>query len=520
MHAIANPEEERLSFSGQDNSRRDFLKILGRGAALYGAGSAGLLKGSWAQTGIPDDLHLADGEEWEFYKPGVYDADDQKIIDKFQAQLNDLDSRGKISFADLMSGKYKADQPGGGNVRGLISHEEAMKIYTNFGCWNPLFSDAQYASKTPFGKPIVVPTVGVDEYMPPMPPGIGDYMVVSHWNGATNLYKPVYEGHTLYSVIDWQHFRDITPAAGSHYRTFELSGTGRCFNQKGEIVSEGANILTESFRRHKDKAKRNKGGIRAWESPDWWHQRPVYQYTDKDWDTIIAMWKAEKRRGLEKLYWDDVKVGDEPWPLTDSPILAEVTTNMMFTMPKWATDTKKNILDPAVFKTMVKNKQGIYVPPEHVSKGEETDKHPGMEDMPPDYANRDGRSVVQNSFCAKWAANMLYNWIGDYGWVERMGWDIMAKPPGYPLSVIPYLPRNDYPDLFDQVPYLDKVPSMKGRMAITHPLEGDIITNRGYVTGKYEKNGEYFVNLSWWCETYDKYVVQEGFATVKLPKRA
>ena len=61
---------------------------------------------------------------------------------------------------------------------------------------------------------------------------------------------------------------------------------------------------------------------------------------------------------------------------------------------------------------------------------------------------------------------------------------------------------------------------MKGRVAITHPMEGDIITNRGYVTGKYEKNGEYFVNLVWWCETFDKYVVQEGFATVKLPKKA
>jgi acyl dehydratase len=503
----------------QNRSRRDFLRLLGQGAAIYGVGSMGLLSRSWAQSKVPADLHLADGPEWEFYKPGVYDEDDQKIINAFQTELDKIDSRGKVSFADLTSGKFQFSQPGGGNVRGVISHQEAMKVVDNFGGRNPLFTDAEYAKKTKYGKPIVPPVVGVDEYMPPMPAGIGDYMVVSHWNGTTNIYRPVYEGDTLYSVIDQQHYRDITPAAGSSYRTFVLSGTGRCFNQRGELVSEGANIVSESFRRHKDKAKRNKGGIRAWESPDWWHQRPVYQYTNKDWDTIIAMWKAEKRRGSENLYWDDVKVGDQPWPLTNSPILTDVTTNMMFTMPQWATDTKTNVLNPEIFKTMVKNDQGIYVPPAHRVKKEDTEVHPGMEDMPKEYANRDGRSVVQNSFCAKWAAIMLYNWIGDNGWIERMGWDIMAKPPGYPESVIPLIPKQDYPELFDQRPYLDKVPFMKGKCAETHPLEGDIITNRGYVTGKYQKGNDYFVNLVWWCETFDKYVVQEGFATVKLPKR-
>jgi len=509
-----------MNVTQRSRNRRDFLKLIGQGAAVLGAADTGLLDRLWAQSTVPEDLHLADSEEWEFYKPGVYNKDGQKIIDNFRAQLDELNKRGKVSFQDLISGKYKFSQPGGGNVRGIISHEEATKVYNNFGCGNSLFADPAYAAKTRYGKPIVVPIVAVDEYMPPMPAGIGDYMVVSHWNGTTNFYKAVYEGDTLYSVIDQQHFVDITPPAGSHYRTFVLSGTGRCFNQKGEVVSEGANVLTESFRRHKDKAKRNKGGIRAWESPDWWHQRPAYHYTDNDWNAIIAKWKSETRRGAKPLYWDDVKVGDEIPPLTNSPILAEVTTDMMFFMPKWATDTRKKAIDPKLSKTLVKNRQGIYVPPEYLIKKEDTEMHPGMEDMPKEYANRDGRSVVQNSFCAKWAANMLYNWIGDDGWVERMGWDIMPKPPGYPVSVIPPIPRKEMPDLFDQYPYLDKVPFMKGKTSEAHPLEGDIITNRGYVTGKYQKDGAYFVNLIWWCETYDMYIVQEGFATVKLPRKA
>ncbi len=497
----------------KNSSRRDFLKLLGQSAAVAGVGSTGLLgRWSWAQSGVPADMHLADGDEWETFKPGVYDADDQKILKDFQAQLDQISSRGKLAFADLIK---KDDWKHGANVRGQVTHEERMKVVNNFGGENPLFKDEEYARKTKYGKPIVPPVVVVDEFMPPMPAGVGDYMVVSRWNGATNIYKPVYEGDTLYSVVDQQHYRDITPAAGCKYRTFVLSGTGRVFNQKGELVGEGANVLTESFRRRKDKSKRFK--IRAWESPDWWHQRPIYQYTDKDWDTIIGMWKKEKRRGSTPLYWDDVKVGDQPDPLTNSPILADITVNMMFTMPQWATDLKKNILDPAAFKTLVKNNQGIYVPPEHLEKGVDNDPNHKAE---VEQANRDGRSVVQNSFCAKWAAIMLYNWIGDNGWIERMGWDIMAKPPGYPESVIPPIPQQDIPALFDQLPYLDKVPFLKGKCAEAHPLEGDIITNRGYVTGKYQKDNEYFVKLVWWCETFDKYIVQEGFATVKLPKKA
>jgi hypothetical protein len=128
--------------------------------------------------------------------------------------------------------------------------------------------------------------------------------------------------------------------------------------------------------------------------------------------------------------------------------------------------------------------------------------------------------VVQNSFCAKLAAIMLYNWMGGHGWVERMGWDIMPKPPGYPESVIPPVPKQYIPAAFDKYPYLDKVPFLKGKRAYCHPLEGDVITNRGYVIDKYKKDDEYFADLIWWCETIDKIIVQEGFATVKLPKKA
>jgi hypothetical protein len=114
---------------------------------------------------------------------------------------------------------------------------------------------------------------------------------------------------------------------------------------------------------------------------------------------------------------------------------------------------------------------------------------------------------------------MLYNWMGPEGWLQRIGWDIMELLPGYSEDVIPPVPGDLRPALFDKYPYLEKVPYMRGCRAAWHGLEGDTIISRACVTDKYVENGEYFVDLTWWSQTLDKYLVEEGFATVKLPKR-
>ena len=51
-------------------------------------------------------------------------------------------------------------------------------------------------------------------------------------------------------------------------------------------------------------------------------------------------------------------------------------------------------------------------------------------------------------------------------------------------------------------------------------MEGDLIICRACVTDKYRQGNEYFTDLVYWCETFDKYLVEEGFVTVKLPKKA
>jgi len=143
----------------------------------------------------------------------------------------------------------------------------------------------------------------------------------------------------------------------------------------------------------------------------------------------------------------------------------------------------------------------------------------------------DGRAVFWNVMVHRWVVGMLYDWMGDQGWLQRIGRDMMDVPPGAsPKDVnykdvkgktyIPSIPEKSFPALFDKYPYLDKVPFMKGKRGDWHGLSGDTAINKAYVIDKYQKNNEHFVDLIWWVETLDKDLILEGYATVKLPNKA
>ena len=498
--------------------RRDFVRTVGQGVVLAGAGGFGLPGILWAQSGPPSLPHApkvsaqTDWNEWEVYYPGQYDAHDSGVLKAFQAQLDRINQRGDVDIGALVSGKLSGTP---GIVEGhQISLEEMMTYANTYTLGNPFYADESYARHTKFGRQVAFPLI-YELYIFPylaLNAGIGDYMLVSRHNDTHNYYKPYFEGDTIFIVIDQQKFVDTTPAEGSYYRSFAMSVSARYFNQNGELAGQTATVLQNSFRRHKDPAKRNPDGVIVWENPDWWHHRPIYHYTDKDWDAIIALWKSEKPRGATPLYWDDVKVGDQPTPSAIGPILPDQVNNIMFAALPWNAAIKQNVLNQDTFRTMVKNPQGIYVLPEHREK-----KPADTPFADKELANRDGRCKISNGVAPRCAIGMLSNWMGDAGWLHRVGWTQMSDLPGYDLSTVPDYPKSAMPALFDKYPYLDKVPFMRGRLD-THPMEGDLFISRAYVTGKYEQAGEYFVDLTWWTESFDKYLLGEGFATIKLPK--
>jgi acyl dehydratase len=479
----------------------------------------------------------ADGGAWEYYYPGKYDAQDATVLARFRADLAAVTNiAGKIDIGGVVSGRLiNANTPSVSwnpmENNFLITRDSMLKHAHMYLNDNPLFSDDTYARNAGYQGSIAFPLLFTNECMPAMPKsaGIGDYFVVSSHNDVVTYYRPIRAGDRLYTIYTERDVTDITPAAGSHHRTFALSGSCKVYNQNAELVAEGANILKESFRRHADPARRNPDGAHAWESPDWW-QRKAHVYTDADWQTLIAAWRSEARRGGVPLYWDDVTVGTTIGPRYSSPIISDVETDMMFEVPQFAVDIKRQVLDAEIFPKMVRNAQGIYVLPENLTKkpaprpfsgaGRDTDTRTQM--RTPEIANRDGRATIQNAVLPKYVAGMIYDWMGDHGWLQRIGWDIMWTIPGYDESVIPPIPSILYPALFDKFPVFDRVPQMKAKGATTswHALEGDIIVSRAYVTGKYRQNGDYLVDLSWWCETFDGYLVERGFATVRLPRKS
>lgn len=480
---------------------------------------------------------LFDKTEFEFYMRGVYDEEDQRLLTSFRNELDAIKNRGQVDISALVAGKLTG-LPGVSDKPNKITKKTMEAYARNYLPDSRLLTDEQYAKSIGFQGIPAYYFLLEPNFMPPMPTGVyfGDYMVVSGHNDTMSYYKPIYEGDEIWTVFDYKDFQDITPLAGSYYRTFAVSGRAKLYNQRGELVAEGENIIKESFRRYKDPAKRS--AMRAWESPDWWHQRPHYIYTDADWDFIREVWKNEVSRGPEKLYWDDVNVGDFPCKSIGGPVLLDKVQDIAFHLPQWANEIKQNMFDPEVFKTMVKDEHNLYYPAEHrykkstepvfemalegtdeadAMKAHKDDGGHAMPEMPKEVANRDGRSLIQNAVATKWAANMIIRWMGDFGWLSRIGWDIMSNPPGYDPTVLPH--HTFKPEMFDKFPYLGRVPGYEDKRADCHGMEYDVCVIGSYVFDKYEKDNEYFVDLAWWVETMDKYIIQEGFATVKLPKK-
>lgn len=474
---------------------------------------------------------------WESYLPGQYDAKDSKTLNDFSAKLAKISATaGKVDVPAVVSGKLDNQKnpsvswnPMENNYR--ITRENMLKQAHMYLGDNPLFTDESYATKSPLQGLTAFSMLYTNECMPAIPKreGIGDYFVVSSHNDTTTYYRPIHEGDTLYTVYTAQNMNDITPTSGSRFRTFALSGSCKVYNQRGELVAEGANILKESFRRHSDPAQRNPDQAHAWESPDWWQLKP-HQYTDKDWQTIITSWKSEKRRGDKPLYWEDVKPGQQLASVYTPPLLSDQETDQLFEVPGFAVQIKQDVLDPNTFPRMVKNPQGIYVRPENLNKktaekpfsgaGRDTDDNARTGKATPEIANRDGRATLQNAVLPKFVAGSIYSWMGDHGWLQRIGWDIMTDDvPGYPESAIPHIPRSLFPPQFDKFPVLAKVPGKAKTPMKWHALEGDIYVIQSYVTNTYQKDGAHFADLTWWIETMDKVMVERGFVTVKLPSR-
>ena len=460
--------------------------------------------------------------------PGVYTEKEKALVEKYLADNKAIEERGDIDVQALIKGTLPKGTPGLGPSFVVT---EAMVRYNNekYDPENPVLNDTQYAQKLGYEDIIAMPCYGAhdDTFMVPYPPDARDTLLVSQLNHSVTSYKPIYPGDALYLVTNSRHVTDYTPTEGSIYRSITLRSAGSIYNQRGEKVNDVVFRVTESVRIFKEGKKPAKMGFRdMWEAPDWM-SRPAHYYTDKDWEYIKDLWSKEKRRGNEFLYWEDVKIGDEPTWTVDGPILESLAPTEPYGMGTGGSRTmKKEMMDPEIFKTMIRDeKDGIYRPPNREDYILAIPDGAGNRPMPPmddadsaaiDTADihkqTESRAILINFLGRDIAVRHINNWMGDHGWIYNIRWGIMPAEAHRALGKnVPTNPDAEY--------FLEKVPLMRGKHALAHVLTGDLALVKSYVYDKYFRDGEPFAELGWWIETIEGDIWLAGGATVKLPSK-
>lgn len=435
----------------------------------------------------------------ELYYPGIYSAEDKKLLDSLQKQFDAINNRGEIDIDALVGGRLDPGTSGVLPFIQTVNETDMDRFARNFDPDNPLFHSKEYASQTWFSDIIAYPTYPCPQMLlTPMPAGLRDYMLVNGLSHSNTLHRPLYKGDTLYTVVDHREVTDITPAEGCVFRTFAIYATGRIFNQKGELVLDGWSRVKESLARYADPALRGSDPS-YWYIPENYYDRPKHYYTDKDWELIKGIWAGETVRGKEPLYWEDVNIGDMPAPIAEGPATALDMIKYMGWMEFGQPPLKKKMSDPRMSKLLERDaNDGMYYSCSgagHFQEGRVQGR----------------RATFYNNVPRDFAARMLMNWMGEQGWIKTIKWGLMTVILGYE-DMLP--PHPDFPS------YLRKVPALSGREVDAHGLEGDLSIMKAYVCDKYKNGDENLVDLVWWAETIDGEIYEEGYATVMLPGKA
>lgn len=157
---------------------------------------------------------------------------------------------------------------------------------------------------------------------------------------------------------------------------------------------------------------------------------PVHYTTDEELGYIRKLWKKETRRDNEKLYWEDVKIGDEPKWTCSGPI-------SFMDMIKWYGEENMTPLDKDIMieksNEYFRDKFGIFLPDYSV--------HFGRRNI------SGSRMVLYNGTACQHIVRMINNYIGDSGFVVRVAWFLkqffkemqVERPGGEYLDLVPHM---------------------------------------------------------------------------------
>ena len=308
-------------------------------------------------------------------------------------------------------------------ARLLVGHDEASsrresaRVATadnirafalSIGCDNPLYCDEDYARNSRWGEVIAPGTITIHA------PLRGDPRPEHIARAKKSLFRGI---HQMHSGTSWEWYRPIRPGDTVHSFSGEESLDvkqsefgGRTvlrvsrdvqFNQDGAVICVRRTLLVHSERA--TAAKRGK----------YMDIQPAF-YTDENLAEIDAIYAAERVRGAEPRYWEDVQVGDSlgtmgKGPITVSDIICMHSTGFALLPFGPMTGRLRYQHKQKMPAAYVKNKQGI---PDTIMRMHWDD----------DWARALGSPMAYDYGFQRecWLHHYLTDWCGDDAIVLRM----------------------------------------------------------------------------------------------------
>jgi acyl dehydratase len=194
-----------------------------------------------------------------------------------------------------------------------VTHDAMRNFARSYGDDNPLYNSEDYGKGTRWGAQLAPPMIPIalnrpmhrDRTEKPVkrPSFRGIHVFVS--GSAWNWYRPLVEGDELYSFGGTESVVE-KKSEFAERSVFVTYVSVKC-NQRGEIVAISRTLAIHTER----KTAREKGKYSGIEPAT---------YTEEDLAALDAIYAAERRRGGEPRYWEDVQIGDVLTPMAKGPL--------------------------------------------------------------------------------------------------------------------------------------------------------------------------------------------------------
>lgn len=341
----------------------------------------------------------------------------------------------------------------------IAPHDIRRWAHYSVGDDNPLFSEVDYAKRTPYGTIIAPPTFPYTIDSGIVAPGLPGIQWIFAGSRFEN-FVPIRAGDTITARA---RLIDVQVKEGKNVaRYVNQVGEVLFHNQNGQLVTRYEGDIYRIPR------KRSGQGFKfavkdARDAP------PPYRYSDEEIERIAEGYRTEVRRGRDARYWEDTSVGEALPPVQKGPLTLVDIVGFYS-----GRRTVYNVMKLA-FLDRDRHPRNVYNSPTR-----NIPMHPAAGHFDVEIAHEIGMPSAYDQGWMRlgWAGHLLTNWCGDLGFVR----------------------------------------ALNGR--VTRPnLVGDLTTMSGEVVDKRKDGVEALVDIRWWGTNQRGERNCDGTAVVRLPSR-